>query len=270
MEKADVGIVGLGWLGTTLAEYLKNKNLKVWGTRTSAEGVAEMHQRGVEAYELLLNPTPFDTSWKDWFRCRFLVINIPPDRKDEKVEIRYPESIVQLLIMAEKVGVEGVVFVSSTSVFGNAAGAVSDDSPLQPNTPVARALADVEKLFSEGRWNHRFAVIRLGGLYGPERHPGRFLAGKTEVPNGDAPVNFIHRDDAVRVVHHLMEDFPRSAFLNACAPAHPPKKEFYHHAALHAGLKPPKFLSGGAHGKRVSSSRLEHRGFLFQRAGLEM
>lgn len=266
---ATVGIVGLGWLGSALYEYLAAQGISLWGTRTTTKGVGEMRSLGIQAFHLVLNSEPQDESWRDWFRCRNLVINIPPNRRDQAVERNYTNQISQLLRMAKVNNVEKVIFISSTSVFGASKGVVDDDAPVQPDTATARALVACENLMKQ-KWEGVFAIVRFAGLYGPERHPGKFFAGRTNVPNGDAPVNFIHRDDAVRVIDLLIRKPRCSDVFNACAPAHPPKKDFYHRAALDIGLAPPTFLAGGADGKIIQCIHLANEGYVFQRAALEL
>lgn len=267
-DRADIGIVGLGWLGSALCDFYREKVISVWGTRTSSEGVEEMREQGIEGHLLNLTPGPQNDEWKTWFRCRNLVINIPPGRKDPDVEDRYPKQIEQLLRMAESGGVERIIFVSSTSVFGAAKGVVDDNTPVQPETNSGRALVQCEEMIVNN-WNGHYAVVRFGGLYGPGRHPGRFFSGRTGIPDGDAPVNFIHRDDCVGVIDFLIQQSVRGAVLNACAPTHPLKKQFYHRAALDAGLTPPEFLAGGSDEKEVRCSWLEKVGYEFKRGGLE-
>jgi len=58
------------------------------------------------------------------------------------------------------------------------------------------ALYRSEQLFHENT-NFQTTVIRLAGLIGPGRNPARFFAGKTNIPNGNAPVNLIHLDDCI-------------------------------------------------------------------------
>lgn len=268
-NSTDIGIVALGWLGLALYDHWFENKISVWGTRTSENGAEEMRERGVEAHVLNLVPGPQNDDWKTWFRCQNLVINLPPGRKDPEVETRYPQQIEYLLQMAESAGVERIIFVSSTSVFGNANGIVDDDTPVQPATNSGRALVQCEEMIAND-WKGDYAVVRFGGLYGPGRHPGRFFSGRTGVPDGYAPVNFIHRDDCIGVIDFLIQHSVRGAVLNACAPAHPPKKQFYHRAALHYGAEPPQFLPGGGDEKEVHCSWLQRAGYVFERGELDL
>ncbi|TVR36633.1 MAG: SDR family oxidoreductase [Cryomorphaceae bacterium] len=265
----DVCIVGLGWLGKALYEELASRGKNVTGSRTSQKGVDSLVEEGMRAFRLVLNPEVEGERLEECLSAKVLVINIPPGRRDPDVELRHPQEISHLLNKALEFGVEQIIFVSSTSVFGSVKGSVDDDAVRRPDTASGRALLRCEDLLMK-KTGGKACVVRFGGLYGPDRHPGRFFAGRKDVPSGDAPVNFIHREDAVGVIVHLIENQVHGAVLNACAPAHPPKKTFYHRAALHAGLTPPQFLSGGGDEKEVRCSWLQRQGYVFERAGLEM
>ncbi len=115
-------------------------------------------------------------------------------------------------------------------------------------------MADTELLFANQNVN--MVSLRLAGLIGPGRMPGKFFAGKTQVPNGHAPVNLIHLNDAIGVIHRLVEDENASGVFNGCAPVHPTKKEFYSLAAQLEGLEKPGFLPEKTSWKVISSARL--------------
>ena len=259
----EVGIVGLGWLGEALYQRLTARGIAVFGTRTSASSAEAMQKEGVNAFPLLMNPGPMDDSWEKWFRANDLIINIPPGRKDPKAVEAYPNKIAHLLQMARQNGVKRVLFVSSTSVFGVAKGIIDDDSPLTPQTDSGIALRECEERVMDA-YGDSAAVVRFGGLYGPNRHPGRFFAGRRNVPDGDAPVNFIHQADAVGVIIHLLNQSSWGIKINACAPHHPPKKEFYVRAAKHLKLEEPTFALGGGDQKEIRCNFLKETRFGFQ------
>lgn len=266
MEKSienKVGIVGLGWLGEALYHQLDSSGITAFGTRTSRGAVHNMRENGVNAFCLNMNPKAADDSWKSWFVADALVINIPPGRKDPDATKIYPEKISQLLTMASQQQIKRVLFVSSTSVFGGAQGVVNDDTPLQPNTASGEVLVECEKRVIEA-YGENAAVVRYGGLYGPGRHPGRFFAGRKNVKNGDAPVNFIHQSDAVGVILHLLKQSTWGIQINACAPAHPPRNEFYSAAAKDFKSEPPTFVSGGANHKKISCRYLRETQYVFR------
>lgn len=264
MRKEKVCIVGLGWLGLPLYRRLASVGMEVVGTKRSAAAAAGLRDAGMHAHPMELDgESALEVG--DWFGGEFLVINIPPGRKQPDVRARYPKQIQQLLYAAKKQKIKHVIFVSSTSVFGGSQGQVGDEDALNPTTDSGRALAECERYVTDAGG----ATVRFGGLYGPGRHPGRFFAGRSEAPEGDAPVNFIHQDDAVGVIKHVMDHFETGLRINAVAPTHPPKKDFYHRAALDYGVEPPRFLPGGEDGKYIRCEWLETTAYTFQHPNLD-
>jgi nucleoside-diphosphate-sugar epimerase len=261
MHKFDITIVGLGWLGLPLYHRLTNRGFRVGGSKTSIEAVNSLRNGGVEAFWLRLNPEAEGSDLDQWLNCRTLVINIPPTRGVSEIETLYPAQIKQLVALVSPQ--TKIIFVSSTSVFGSVSGVVNDSSTFHPETPSARALVACEEWLSSNR--PESVVVRFAGLYGPDRHPGRFFAGKTDIPEGDAPVNFIHQHDAVRVIEKLVTEGHRALSINACAPEHPTKKEFYAAAALNGGFEVPQFLTGGNDGRKVKCNWLQQQNFQFER-----
>lgn len=261
MDKFDIGIVGLGWLGFPLYKCLLDRGFRVCGSKTTAQDVVNFKAGGINVFQLQLNPEPKGELLNEWLNCRTLVINIPPSRSNENIEEHYPAQLYNLLKMVSPQ--TKVVFVGSTSVFGEVAGKVDDDSPFHPETPSAKALVTCEKWLGENR--PESVIVRFAGLYGPGRHPGRFFGGRTAIPNGDAPINFIHQADAVRVLEKIITEGHRNLHINACAPQHPSKNEYYQKAALAGDYELPAFLTGGAGGRIVLTNWLNKNGFEFEK-----
>ena len=53
-----IGIIGLGWLGEPLGEFLLEKGFDLLGTTTSIEKAKLLNEKGINAYPFFLNPTP--------------------------------------------------------------------------------------------------------------------------------------------------------------------------------------------------------------------
>ena len=105
-------------------------------------------------------------------------------------------------------------------------------------------------------------ILRLAGLYGYGRQPGRRMAGK-EVTGGDAPVNLVHRDDVVAVITKVIEE-NISGIFNVCADLHPSRREVYTAQAERLGFEPPHFIEPHeADHKVVSSEKLKGLGYTF-------
>ncbi|EFE22304.1 NAD dependent epimerase/dehydratase family protein [Edwardsiella tarda ATCC 23685] len=263
-----VAIVGLGWLGMPLALSLLARGYQVVGSKTTPDGVEAARLSGVECYPLLLAPQ-LECDEEDLaqlLRVDALVITLPANCGNDG-GIAYRQAVRQLVDSALGYGVARIIFLSSTSVYGDVAGEVNEDTPLHPTSQAGQALADLE------RWLHDLPhtsvdVLRLAGLVGEGRHPGRFLAGKTDLPGGNAGVNLLHRDDAIAAIQLLLEQPQGGHIYNLCAPHHPARQQFYPSLARSLGLTPPQFRTaegGDAAGKSVDGSRIHHElGFVYR------
>jgi nucleoside-diphosphate-sugar epimerase len=87
----------------------------------------------------------------------------------------------------------------------------------------------------------RSTVLRMAGLVGGSRKPGRFLAGKKDIPNGEAPVNLVHLDDCIGLIQSLIKQEAFGHTLNVVADGHPTRAAFYTAQAEKEGLEPPTF-----------------------------
>ena len=114
-----------------------------------------------------------------------------------------------------------------------------NDNP-STDTETGRRMLAAEEIISTVR-NAAVYTVRLAGLIGPGRHPGRFFAGRQEVPNGLAPVNLIHQADAVGLIRKLAAEDHAPGIFNGCAPDHPARQDFYVRAARVLGVQVPVF-----------------------------
>lgn len=95
------------------------------------------------------------------------------------------------------------------------------------------------------QWLHQLPhtsvdILRLAGLVGTDRHPGRFLAGKTGV-KGARKVNLVHQEDVIAAIELLLNRPKGGHLYNLCAPIHPRKRDFYPACARALQLTPPEF-----------------------------
>lgn len=261
-----VSIVGLGWLGMPLALALNARGYQVTGTKTTSDGVEAARMSGIACYELRLTPELVcDAADLDSvLNVDALVITLPASRTAQGGE-NYLLAVQQLVNSALAYGVPRVLFTSSTSVYGKGAGNVRESSPLHPETAAGYVLVQLEQ------WLHALPntsvdILRLAGLVGPERHPGRFLAGKTHLPDGELGVNLVHRDDVVAAIQLLLQLPAGGHRYNLCAPKHPTKREFYTEQAQRLGVEVPQFNAESERHGRIIDGQLICRelGFEYQ------
>ncbi|MEA1787576.1 SDR family oxidoreductase [Arenibacter sp. GZD96] len=251
-----IGIIGCGWLGYPLAKTFVQEGYTVHGSSTSLEKLERLQQANIRPYHIELSATQIKGDIAAFLKnVSILIVNVPP-----KLRGAHNENYVakmELLATALKVSsVTKVLFVSSTSVYGDSTGTVTEQTPTQPNTESGKQLVASEQLFWKAQtW--RTTIVRFGGLINDERHPVHHLAGKKGLSNGNDVVNLIHLDDCIRILKAIIEDQFWGEICNAVYPYHPSKNEYYSQMAQQKGLELPEYTSNNAtQSKRVLSSRL--------------
>ncbi|MHA6249200.1 SDR family oxidoreductase [Pontibacter sp. CAU 1760] len=240
-DKNVISIMGCGWLGLPLAEQLLRAGYTVKGSTTTPEKVALLQEKGINPYLLNLQEGALDEEQlQDFLETSILVLNIPPHLRSDGGKGYLKQLHVLLRAMASS-PVNRVLFVSSTSVYPDLNRVVTEaDSSITEAQQPPHMLLQAEQLFQESDgW--LTTILRFGGLVGENRKPGRFLAGKKHVPNGDAPVNLIHLEDCIQIMLRIIDQDKWGKVYHACADGHPLRKDFYAQAALVLGLTPPEF-----------------------------
>jgi nucleoside-diphosphate-sugar epimerase len=271
---ASVSILGCGWLGRPLGQHLVKQGRSVRGSTTTPEKLDRLRDDGIEPVLLTLDPDLSGSDPGSLFDSEILVLNVPPSRGSDDVKARHRRQIEAVRDAAVDGRVEWILFASSTGVYPSVEQTVTEDDvpPGNPDTlPGSRrstgeALVEVEGLLMNETPELDVTIVRLGGLYGGDRNPGRFLAGRTDVSKPGSPVNLIHQDDAVGVFTAIIEQNVRGEVFNACADEHPERHVFYPKAAEATGLEPPTFdMTDDTTGKLVSNQKLKTRlGYQFQ------
>lgn len=228
------GILGAGWLGLPLARALLAAGKPVAVTVSSAEKAARLQEEGIHAHPLTISAEmPAADKKEQWpIPCETLVICVPPSKTDD-----YPLAVAKACQLAKAHGTRRVLFVSATSVWG--AGQAEGEQPKPRHARGERMLAAEQAVQAAGF--ECVMIVRPSGLYGPDRHPGRFLAGKT-LEGGAQAVNLVHLDDVVAACLLLLERGKDGDAYNLSAPVHPRREQFYPFAARQLGLPAPVFI----------------------------
>jgi nucleoside-diphosphate-sugar epimerase len=245
-----VSILGCGWYGMALAKALVAKGIAVNGSTTSPDKLQTLQTGGIKPFliDLSAEKAIVDPAF---FTCNVLVIAIPPkNRSGEGAE--YVHKLQRVIDAVHQGSVKKVILISSTGVYSEQNMELNELSNPKPNILSGKMLFDAEELFRH-QASFKTTIIRFGGLIGPGRDPGRFFAGKKEIPNGLAPVNMIHQDDCIGFTFAILDKDVFGYTLNACTPHHPPKFAFYTQAAAKAGLEQPEFIPELKEWKIISS-----------------
>ena len=234
-----IAILGCGWFGFAFAKKLISLGYEVNGSTTTPEKLAILAEEKIQPF--LVNFTSDQVvADLEFFDADVLFICIPPKRNS--VEVYDYAQKIALILDAAKDRIANIILISSTSVYGDENKAVNELTQTNPDTESGKVIVEAEHML-KGQHPDDFTIIRFGGLIGPDRNPGRFFAGKTDIPNGLAPVNLIHQTDAVNIAINITEKQAFGRIYNACSPLHPTRKDFYTAAAKKAGLAVPEFVA---------------------------
>jgi len=243
----DIAIIGLGWLGWPLAKQLVDHGYLVCGSVTSevkkqhlANERPDINVQCWQAGDSAILPTALLAST--------MIITIPPGKLTD-----YFAALQSLILQAKQQGVQRLIYISSTSVYGGS-GHCDETMPVQPETSQAATLVQVERCVQEANFPH-WNILRPSGLIGPKRYPGRFLSGKT-LDGGGRVVNLVHQADVIGAISALLRQ-PRSGIFNLAAPDHPTRAAFYQQACQLMGLPLPSFSNMHSDGKTIDASKIE-------------
>lgn len=250
-----IAILGCGWLGLPLGRHLAERGHRVKGATTTPEKLSVLEDAGIEPYRLTLDPDA-EGDPRYFFEADVLFFNVPPPKHDDAgaFHVRQVRHAVE---RARAGGVGLIVFASSTGVYGPLGREVTEDDAGDPRRRSARAVWAAEQWLRDVE-APAVTVLRYAGLYGYDRQPARWFAGRTDVSEGGRPVNMVHRDDAVVVAAEVIERGVGGEVLNVCADEHPTRADFYTTLAAQAGVEAPSFADDepGAF-KVVSNERLK-------------
>lgn len=243
-------VLGCGWLGLPLAEFLVKKEFLVKGSTTSREKLTLLKSKKIHPYLIKISNQSSSDSLEEFLQTDVLFVNIPFGQQKENLQ-----AYIDLITKIEKSSVQKVIFVSSTSVYADTNGTITETENFEIN-PAKQRLIDLENLF---RNNKHFdcTILRFSGLVGASRNPGNFFKEDRIVKNGLAPVNLIHLKDCIHIVYQILEKKAWNQVFNASADSHPTRKEFYTAATLLANKTPATFLEELDSFKIISNAPLK-------------
>ena len=264
---ARVVIVGCGALGSLLGERLAAAGHEVWGVR-----------RTVAALPPVIRPVTADLRLPAELEALpegidYLVYTASAGGFEEASYFAaYVEGPAHVLALLARRGERPrrLLFTSSTAVYGQVGGEwVDEDSPTEPAGFSGRCLLEGEALFRDSPFPA--TVVRLTGLYGPG--PGRLIAmlraGAATIPSGPPQyTNRIHRIDAARLLHHLMElAAPADRYLGV--DTEPTEIATLYGWLADALALPPPPVAGAGHpvrggNKRCRNDRIVATGFTYR------
>lgn len=195
-------IAGCGDIGSALGVRLQADGHEVWGLRRSTHELP----KGIQALQAdLMKPDDLRQLPDDVDAAFYIVTpDVFDDRAYESVYVRGPENLLMALA-ARGQSVRRLIFVSSTSVYGQSKGEwIDENSPTKPGQFSGKRLLEGERLVLGS--SIQGLVVRFGGIYGrgANRLLQQVLKGSPCQESPPLYTNRIHRDDCVEVLRHLL------------------------------------------------------------------
>jgi nucleoside-diphosphate-sugar epimerase len=189
-------ILGCGYVGLALARALADADVAVLGTTRGAGGEAAVRAAGAEwAQADVMEPATL-RSLPDW-RPAVVFDLVRPQLLGPDRYTAWGTSNVAAAF--EDTGLEALVYLSSTSVYGRRSGEWTDErTEPAPASPLGRARLEAEEIYlslaREGRLPAR--VCRAPGIYGPGRTlRQRLESGAYRRLDEEIWVSRVHVDD---------------------------------------------------------------------------
>jgi nucleoside-diphosphate-sugar epimerase len=252
-QKPLIGILGCGWLGFDLAKSLIKSGYTVYGTIRREEEIEKLQQAGIRALQIKIDGKKIYGDLKAFLEpIDHLIITLPPDLKNQNSSMAY--RLKMILTFAEVYDIKRVLYTSSIGVFKDAEDIPIYDENSTPNATSERAI----ELFKAEKTVFEMAVepivIRLGGLIGGDRHPVKYLSGREDVPNPDAPVNLTNRNYAIDKMIKILELPAPKKIYHLISESHSKRSVYYAQEAMKRNLEAPQFSKDGkSEGKKIVS-----------------
>lgn len=241
-------IFGCGYVGTALAEQLLAAGVRVGALTRNAEQAERLRTLGLG--EVVVADLDRST-WHDQLSGKYVgVVNCVSSAGGgiDGYRQSYLEGQRSILNWARGRGIQTYVYTSSTSVYPQDGGVCVDETANTTKAPpTGQVLYESEQLLAGaagelGAWT----VLRLAGIYGPQRHYLLDLlrSGESVIPGeGETLLNLIHRDDIVRALCAVLAQGQSavSGIYNLSDNQPPAKAELVGWLAEQLGQKAPVF-----------------------------
>ncbi|CAM4088899.1 NADP-binding protein [Pseudoalteromonas byunsanensis] len=244
-------VLGAGWLGKPLCLQAIARGWQVEGTRTQP-----VQESGFER-KLHLNAGVIQHSIT--LRDAWWVCAIPPRARSE--ESTYLETLEKSLLLSKQLDCKGFLLCSSTGVYSDDSGCYSEQNETSIASSRQRILVNAEQQVL----NQSGKVLRLAGLVGEGREPGRFVSGKQLRSSSQGSVNMVHQQDVINAIFTVLNSWSEAKNIyNICHPSHPSRQAYYQQKCHQLGTATPTFASDEKVERVINGAAICQLGFHYQ------
>ena len=254
-------IVGCGYLGSRVATRWHERGDEVTVFTRSTEKAANLEASG---YRTIVADVTQPASLRDLPYADTVLYAVGFDRSaGPPIQEVYAGGLRHVLdALPSDTG--RIVYISTTGVYGAAAGDwVDENTPPAPARDGGRASLAAEETLRAYPLGARGVVLRLAGIYGPDRVPflDQLRAGQPIPAFATGYLNLIHVDDAAEVVLRSAEaalaDLPRVFCVSDGSPIL--RGDYYREVARLIGAAPPRFVDPPADSPRALRAASDRR-----------
>jgi nucleoside-diphosphate-sugar epimerase len=261
-------IIGCGYLGRRVANRWLRAGHEVRVVTRSESKAAEFREAGYVPIVADITQPAALQRLPDEANLETVLFAVGWDRHaGQTIEQVYAEGLANVLaVLPREVG--KFIYISSTGVYGQVAGDwVDETTPCLPLREGGRACLAAERLLQASPFADRAIILRLAGIYGPNRIPRAqdLQAGLPIAAPSAGYLNLIHVDDAANIVLLAEEKAPAANLYVVSDGAPVLRSEYYAELARLLNAPPPQFVDPpsntpaaqrAASDKRVSNRRL--------------
>jgi nucleoside-diphosphate-sugar epimerase len=268
MSTKTVTIIGAGWLGLPLAYDLKEQGHPVFASRTSENGALELTTQGLNGFCYQSGDTTAPELAKILIeqQAKIVIGCFPPGFRQNKSN-QYVRHWSALAEQSKQAGIEKLIMISSTGVYPDIPETMTEEKASfrlaqEANTfgDKSRILLAAEQAVMDSGLD--YVILRCSGLFGPQRHPSRFVRNLKQVSRR-APANMVHQTDVIRAITFAIEHLSCSV-VNVTTPETVSKARFYQAALKFAGVDTPMPQLTETSDKLISSEKLCQAGFKYR------
>jgi nucleoside-diphosphate-sugar epimerase len=262
-------IVGCGYVGLPLGAKLIGFGHEVFGLRRNPAAQSELKAAGIRP--LFGDITKAETLAKLPREFDWVANCVAAGGNAENYRQIYLEGTKNLIDWLAPNPPKKFVCAGSTSVYAQNDGSqVKESSVTEPLAETSKILVETEKVLRDATAQKKFpaVVLRVAGIYGPERGHGFKLFLKNEAKiegDGSRFLNMIHRDDVIGCIIAALKNGRVGEIYNAVDDEPVSRKKFFEWLAGTLGKYPPPSVpensnesrKRGVTNKRVSNRKLK-------------
>jgi len=221
-----IAIIGAGWVGSKLAEFLTKKNYHVIATTTSPEKILPLQKVATEVHLMNFAQNP-DFSVLE--SVDMAIFSMPISRNSwfegfQKLKTEFPKTLL----------------FSSTGIYPQEKEVFTEENTGNLRSDISAAETLVRNQYPQTN------ILRLGGLMGGDRSLQNIYKNR-EPENPDKAANYIHYEDILAVVELFINSERKGETYNLVAPEHPTIAEM---------LNPEKTKKSTGKQRIISSEKL--------------